>query len=149
MHTYIKGETFEGVIFSKDFMLPFMADITKEKRFTPSIEDIDRAEMVLSKNLKSVNALQLNQGGIKGPVIHENLKRFVRQYFGYYTETGDKIIYISCLLKDNYDNTPAKSARWLDGVIFVLNGGSNYWQVQANLEKSNLFGLDVNNLAAE
>ena len=74
---------------------------------------------------------------------------FVRQYFGYYSNEGDKVIYISCLLKDNYNNTSEKPARWLDGAVVVLNGGSNYWQVQANLNKTNLFGLDVNNLAAE
>ncbi|HEY0666913.1 MAG TPA: hypothetical protein VGD22_01985 [Sphingobacteriaceae bacterium] len=149
MHTYIKAETFEGVIFSKDFMLPFLADVTASKRFTPTVDDIERAEILLSKDIQGVNALKLNQGGIKGPVIHENLSRFVRQYFGYFTDEGDKVVYISCLLRDNYDHTPAKSARWLDGAVVVLNGGSNYWQVQANLNKKNLFGLDVNNLAAE
>lgn len=147
-HTYIKSKNFEGVIFSKDFMLPFLSDVTASKRFTPTVEDIERAELLLSKDIKAVNALQLNQGGIKGPVIHENLNRFVRQYFGYYSDEGDKVVYISCLLKGNYDNT-SKSARWLDGAVVVLNGGSNYWQVQANLNKPNLFGLDVNNLAAE
>lgn len=149
VHSYVKGETFEGVIFSKDFMLPFLSDVSASSRFTPSVEDIEQAELLLVRDLKSVNALQLNQGGIKGPVIHDNLQRFVRQYFGYYSNEGDKVIYISCLLKDNYNNTSEKPARWLDGAVVVLNGGSNYWQVQANLNKTNLFGLDVNNLAAE
>lgn len=129
-------------------MLPFLSDLVTSKRFTPSAEDVEQAELLLSKNIRGVNALQLNQGGIKGPVIHENMNRFVRQYFGYYSDEGDKIVYISCLLKDNYDNT-SKNPRWLDGAVVVLNGGSNYWQVQANLNKSNLFGLDVNNLAAQ
>ena len=149
VHSYVKGETFEGVVFSKDFMLPFLSEVPASSRFTPSVEDIEQAELLLARDLKSVNALQLNQGGIKGPVIHDNLQRFVRQYFGYYSNEGDKVIYISCLLKDNYANTSEKPARWLDGAVVVLNGGSNYWQVQANLNKTNLFGLDVNNLAAE
>lgn len=149
VHTYVKSKTFEGVVFSKDFMLPFLSEISSDKRFTPSNKDIEQAEKLLAKDLKGVNALKLNQGGDRGPVIHDNLGRFVRQYFGYYTEDGDKIVYISCLLKDNYKSKSEKPANWLLGVVVVLNGGSNYWQVQANLNKTSLFGLDVNNLAAQ
>jgi hypothetical protein len=149
VHTYVKSDNYEGIIFSKDFMLPFLSDISDNMRFTPTTEDIEQAEKLLSRDLKSVNALQLNQGGVKGPVIHDSLNRFVRQYFGYHTPEGDKVVYISCLLKDNYKSTPVQAARWMDGAVVVLNGGSNYWQIQANLNKTNLFGLDVNNLAAE
>lgn len=149
LHFYVKGESFEGVVFSKDFMLPFLSGASGDKRFTPSVPEIEQAEKLLAKDLKGVNALKLNQGGDKGPVIHDNLGRFVRQYFGYYTEEGDKIVYISCLLKDNYKSTSEKPANWLEGAVVVLNGGSNYWQIQADLTKKRLFGLDVNNLAAQ
>lgn len=145
--TYVKGNDFEGVVFSKDFTFPFLKNQKDDKRFTPTNEDIEEAEYLLLQNLRSVNALQLNQGGVKGPIIHENLKRFVRQYFGYYTPTGEKIVFISCLLKSNYNSTSNKTVpNWLKGAVLVLNGGSNYWQVQANLNKSSLFGLDINSL---
>jgi len=144
--TYVKGNDFEGVIFSKDFVFPFLNNESGDKRFTPSNEEIEIAEKLLNKNIESINALQTNQGGGTGPVIHENLKQFVRQYFGYYTSSGEKIIYISCLLKANYKNSSQQTPNWLKGAVLVLNGGSNYWQVQANLDKSSLFGLDINNL---
>jgi hypothetical protein len=145
-HTYVKGDSFEGVVFSKDFVFPFMQEQAAEKRFTPSQEDIEDAEKLLAKKIQSVNSLQVNQGGVCGPIIHENLKRFVRQYYGYINEKGDKVVYISCLLKSNYADSAKQTPNWLKGVVVVLNGGSNYWQVQANLNKSSLFGLAVNGI---
>lgn len=144
--TYVKGTDFEGVVFSKDFVFPFLSDDVVEKRFTPTENEIECAELLLLKEIKSVNSLQKNQGGDKGPIIHDNLKSFVRQYFGYYTSAGEKVVYISFLLKANYKSLSKEVPNWLKGAVLVLNGGSNYWQVQANLNKSSLFGLDINGI---
>jgi hypothetical protein len=144
--TYVKGNDFEGVIFDKDFVFPFLANESGDKRFTPTPAEIETAERVLNKDIKFINLLQPNQGSGKGPVIHTNLKKYARQYFGYYTPEGDKIVYISCLLKGNYKTVSKQLPNWLKGAVLVLNGGSNYWQVQANLNKYTLFGLDVNGL---
>jgi hypothetical protein len=144
--TYVKGNDFEGVVFSKDFVFPFLSNESGDKRFTPTNEEIEAAELLLLKEIKSVNALQKNQGGDCGPVIHDNLKQFARQYFGYYSSSGEKIVFISCLLKANYKSLSKEIPNWLKGAVLVLNGGSNYWQVQANLNKSSLFGLDVNGI---
>ncbi|MBC8052490.1 MAG: hypothetical protein H7Y13_05460 [Sphingobacteriaceae bacterium] len=145
-HTYIKGDTFEGVVFSQDFAFPFLSHICGDKRFTPTPADIEAAEKLLINDLKTVNVLKLNQGGANGPVIHENLNRFVRQYYGYVTETGDRIVYISFLFKGHYLPKNKETPNWLKGAVMVLNGGSNYWQIQANLDKLSLFGLGVNGL---
>ncbi|HEY0054642.1 MAG TPA: hypothetical protein VGB63_04725 [Pedobacter sp.] len=144
--TYIKGQNFEGVIFAKDFVFPFLDNESGDKRFTPSIFEIEMAEKLLNKDINFVNLLQTNQGYGRGPIIHKNLTKYARQYFGYYTPQGEKIIYISCLLKSTYGTASKESPTWLRGAVLVLNGGSNYWQVQANLNKSTLFGLDVNGL---
>lgn len=144
--TYVNGHTFEGVVFSKDFVFPFLSNESGDRRFTPTNQEIEAAELLLIKEIKSVNALQKNQGGECGPVIHHNLKQFVRQYFGYYTPSGEKVVFISCLLKANYKSLSQEVPNWLKGAVVVLNGGSNYWQVQVNLDKSSLFGLDINGL---
>ena len=144
--TYVKGEDFEGVVFAKDFVFPFLENESGDKRFTPSVADIEVAEKILNKDIRYINLLQPNQGAGKGPVIHNNLRKYARQYFGYYTREGEKIVYISCLLKNNYKTLSKELPTWLKGAVLVLNGGSNYWQVQANLNKSTLFGLDVNGL---
>ena len=144
--THVKGNDFEGVIFSKDFAFPFHKNESGDKRFTPTNEEIENAESILSKDISTINALQPNQGGDKGPVIHKNLKNYIRQYYGYFNHCGDKIIFISCLLKGNYKVAPSVTPNWLKGAVLVLNGGSNYWQVQANISRSKLFELDVNGI---
>jgi hypothetical protein len=143
---YVQGDGFEGVVFSKEFAFPFISMDSIEKRFTPTKEEIEEAEDLLNKNLKAVNRFKIKQGGENGPVIDTNLGGFVRQYFGYCTKAGDKVVYISCLLRNNYRSTAAGIPTWLKGAVFVLNGGSNYWQVQANLNKASLFGLEVNSI---
>lgn len=144
-HTHIKGSDFEGVVFSKDFAFPFISDQPADKRFTPSVAQIEAAEKLLTKDLKTLNVAKLRQGGSFGPVIHENLNKFVRQYYGYINDSGDSVVYISCLTKGN-NQVSKQTPNWLKGAVLVLNGGSNYWQIQANLSRSSLFGLGVNGL---
>ena len=144
--TYVKGSDFEGVIFSKDFAFPFHENESGDKRFTPTNEEIEHAESLLSKDISVINARQSNQGGDKGPVIHKNLKNYIRQYYGYYSHCGEKVVFISCLLKGNYKASATETPNWLKGAVLVLNGGSNYWQVQANISRPQLFGLDVNGI---
>lgn len=144
--THVKGGDFEGVIFSENFVFPFLANQAGDRRFTPSNAEIEIAEGILNQNIKSINASKLNQGQGRGPVIHESLDKFVRQYFGYYSSLGEKIVFISCLLKENYRTISNQEPNWLKGAVLVLNGGSNYWQVQANLNSSKLFGLKINGI---
>ena len=69
---YVKGNVFEGVVFSKEFTFPFLENQKGDRRFTPTNEEIEEAECLLLQNLKSVNSLQINQGGENGSVIHNN-----------------------------------------------------------------------------
>jgi hypothetical protein len=145
-YNYVKGDDFEGVVFSQDFVFPFLSNQSGDRRFTPSNTDIEAAEKLLTTNIKSINTLKLKQGGENGPIIHENLKKFARQYYGYVSDEGEKIVYISCLMKSNYKRSDKQLPNWIKGAVVVLNGGSNYWQVQANLSNQTLFGLDINGL---
>lgn len=143
-HTYVRGAEFEGVVFSREFTFPFMPESSEADRFTPSTNEIEEAERLLAKDLKAVNHLQRGQGGSLGPVIHQNLNNFIRQYYGYLSAEGEKIIFISCLLKNNYTSNAKEIPNWQKGAVIVLNGGSNYWQVRANLKTKSLFGLAIN-----
>src|SRR6476661_9425419 len=66
--TYVKGDSFEGASISKDFVLPFVSDIPKEFRFTPTALDIEAAELLLSSELRAINAKLVNQGKNFGPI---------------------------------------------------------------------------------
>lgn len=143
--TYVKGEAFEGAIISKDFVLPYIANLPKEQRFTPTAQDIEEVEMLLCKDLRLANIKLTNQGKNFGPVIHENLAKYARQYYGYITPTGERIVLISNFWGGNYKSEKEKN--WKIGAVVVMDGGSNYWQIKANLNSKKLFDLNVNGSA--
>jgi hypothetical protein len=76
------------------------------------------------------------------PIIHKNLKKYKRQYFGYINEKGEKILYINSLWKKN-----EKETKWLQQIIMVSDGGSHYWNIEYNLETEELENLKVNGYA--
>jgi len=145
-HTYVKGTGFEGVVFSGEFVFPFLEHQSGDKRFTPTQAEVEKAEQILLKNIESLNKARSKKSDDEGPVIDRNLDHYIRQYYGYFSDVGDRIVFISCLFKNNYESLDKESPNWLKGAVLVLNGGSNYWQVQANLTTSSLFGLEVNSL---
>src|SRR5690606_33074171 len=79
-----------GVIF-KENAACFMC-LQDTQRLTPTVEDIEKDENILRENLKTVNQSRMNQVG-NCPIIHENLKFYRRQYFGYIDSSGNRIIY--------------------------------------------------------
>lgn len=143
--TYVKGDSFEGAAISKDFVLPYIANIPKEFRFTPTAQDIEMVEAMLFNDLKLANAGLVNQGKNVGPVIHENLPKYARQYYGYINSKGERIVMVSNLWGANYKTE--KDKNWKIGAVVVMDGGSNYWQIKANLNSKKLFDLTINGSA--
>jgi hypothetical protein len=64
------------------------------KRFSPNLTEIKIAEKILYKNIRKINYRKINQGS-GCPLIHSNLNKYRRQYFGYYNDENEKIIYIT------------------------------------------------------
>jgi hypothetical protein len=131
---HYQGSDFDAVIFpenSSDFF-------PGKGRFTPTKNDVYTAEKALKTKLKELNADKMNQSDT--PVIDKNLKRYKRQYFGYLDEKGNKILFINCFWK----NEKEESELWMKERIRVLDGGSFYWNIKFNMEKNELFDLDVN-----
>jgi hypothetical protein len=123
-----------------------------KERFTPTIDDIERAEQILKKNLKSVNQSRMNQVG-NCPIIHKNLKSYRRQYFGYIDGSGNKIIYATfnwdrySLLDRLRGTYKDESENWKKEREMVLDGCSFHWEIKINLDTKELFDLGVNGLA--
>jgi hypothetical protein len=146
--TYVAGQRFEGVIFSADYL----ALIGSNERFTPSHEEIELVEMLIRRDLKKANHSKINQGLHLGPVIHKRLNKYQRQYFGYVSPQGERIIYINCIffrynLFDRLQGFERPDDKWKKQQIEVNDGGSYHWQIQVNLNKKELFGLQVNGVA--
>ena len=146
-NTYIKTNRYEGVIFSKDYVGLM---IGSNNKFTPTQVDIDSAEIILKKGIKKINKNRPNQVD-NCPVIHRNLGKYKRQYFGYIDQNGDKVIFINCFWDKNgfmdkvLYNEP-KDTKWKTEEKFMLDGCSYYWSINVNLNKKILFDFGVNGL---
>lgn len=106
--------------------------------FALSRTQVDKAEMALNKQLKQLNSRLINQGYT--PIIHKNLKKYKRQYFGYINENNERVMFINCFWNKHTRTNP----NWLKERVMVNDGGSYYWSVKYNMEKDELFDLDVN-----
>lgn len=133
---HYKTSRFDGVVFTENYISFYQG-----QKFTPENEDIDRVENALRNDLETVNSQRINQTG-RNPIIHQNLSKYRRQYFGYVDQNGDRIIHVNCFWKEKgrFDN-------WLDERVTVLDGGSHYWSVKFNLTTGKLFDLQVNGSA--
>jgi hypothetical protein len=146
-NTYIKTNSFEGVIFSKDYI----ATMGSSERFTPTTNNIDSAEAILHKEIKKINVNKPEQGG-NCRVIHKNMKKYRRQYFGYYDTNGDKIIFINCFWEregfygfiDKVFSHESVDNKWKTEEYSVLDGCSYYWSIKVNLTTKTWFDFRVN-----
>jgi|SRR5690606_36092126 len=118
-------------IFPKEYKLHGF-----EKRFTPIKEEIFLAEEALQNQLKKINKNLPNQS--QSPVIHKNLNKYKRQYFGVYDEKGKKILLINCFWEERPNDY------WLQSEVQVDDGGSYYWQIKYSIDDNKLFDLIVN-----
>ncbi len=113
------------------------AVLSGSKRFTPTKDDVDRAEEALLQQLPELNNDHQNQDNT--PVIEKNLKKYWRQYFGYIDNNGKKILFINAFWKKDKENE-----NWLTDMINVEGGGSYYWTVKLNLDTEELFDITIN-----
>lgn len=130
---HYKTSKFDAAIFPANSL-----DMIPGTRFTPTKLEIDTVEFVLAKQIKTLNTPQINQHN--SPVIHENMGKYRRQYFGYLDELGHRILIINCFYKkkNNVD------ADWLTTKVSVLDGGSYYWTIRYDLNAKKFFDLDIN-----
>lgn len=107
--------------------------------YTPTREEIDNAEKVLKSDLKRLNRKRINQGINNSPVIHENLRNYVRQYFGYIDNKGNKHLFINFIWRPS-----AEKLNWLEEEVNMIDGGSYFWSIRYNINKKRLFDLSIN-----
>ena len=114
-------------------------DMISGKRFTPSRTEIDIAENALKQKLKKLNSNLTNQSST--PIIHRKLRKYKRQYLGYY-KNNTKILLINFFWeKRNHRDSEEK---WLKERIEVYDGGSYYWNIKYNIDTGEFFELEIN-----
>jgi len=146
---HFKNGRIKGIVLTKDYEMP--TSVVSIGRFTPTEEEILKAEKILRKNIRKINKTRPNQFG-SNPVIHRRLYSYFRQYVGVINEKGEKVIHINCLWNKyslverilGYHDDRAENKK---GYSFVFDGGSRYWSININIESSELFGFSVNGVA--
>lgn len=135
---FIEGSDFMGYIFPKEYKSDYFSP-NDGLTYTPSKEDVIRAETILKEKIKEANKSRINQGD-KCPVIHKQLRKYNRQYFGIIDKDGNKIIYINFIWKKLTPN------HWNKEIIVVLDGCSYYWNVKVNIDDKKICDLSINGM---
>lgn len=122
----INSETFTGVSLSELHEIPAQFAFFSPMRYQPDLDDIQRAELILDKEIKKLCARFHG----KSSVIHRRLHRYVRQYAGLTNQMGDRLILINGLWKNKAKNYP-----WESRFINILHGGTLFWRTRINLNR--------------
>ncbi len=109
-------------------------------KFTPTIEEIGLAKQ-LSKNY--IDSLEQNRDPkiVKqyGKLLKYNSTDYYRQYVGYIDDNGNKIVFINAVCKPYGQKSDLKK-NW----IFVLDGGSCFYQIKIDLTNKKCSEFSVN-----
>lgn len=133
----ITRANYRGVIFHKNIKLTPNDTVT---RWTPSDAEIDELENSLISFISKQK--KINQIG-NYPIISKKLNKYIRQYAGYISSEGEKIIYVNCFW---YEKDDPFSKGWEKRLIQVFDGGSYYWQIHFNVRKKEFSGFSVNGI---
>jgi len=135
---HVKGRGFEGYIYDENHPV-FLSVDNQKSRYTPSREDILKAESILKINLENLNKELFNQVG-SCPVIHKKLKKYLRQYVGFINKENEKVLWINFVWKKDGE-LREKCAK---DIVSVLDGCSYYWRIKVNITSGKLFDLEIN-----
>lgn len=136
---YVHEKCYTGYVFEKEHFV-LMSVENSEERFTPSANDISLVENVLKKNIANLNIKLINQPK-DFPVIHKNLKKYIRQYVGFINNSNEKIIWINFLWKNKYTKEEISKE-----IINIKDGGSYFWNIKINLQTGELTDFNVNGI---
>jgi hypothetical protein len=135
---FIEGNNFKGYIFPKEYKSIYYSQ-NEYSSYTPSKEEIINAETVLKRKLKEINKFKINQDN-KCPIIHKQLCKYNRQYFGILDKNGKKVVFINFIWEKSTPNN------WDKEIIMVLDGCSYYWNIKVNITDSLLYDLNINGM---
>ena len=147
----LKSHQIRGTIFKRSYSFSpgLFLNVDSAKRFTPTKDDIAKAEKVLRSQIKRLNKGQPNQLG-NCPVIHKNLANYFRQYVGYHSE-GGRIVHINLLwnrysIKDRLIGNADPRMSFDEEYTVSFDGCSRYWQIDVNLTTNQALNLEVNGI---
>lgn len=109
-----------------------------------------RAATLSGKEMKLIEALITkciqhnndNQDASKHILEYIDLKNYKRQYFPYINEWGEKLVWINCFCKSDFNFND-----WKKEIVIVADGGSCFFNVTINLTKKKYEQFSTNGYA--
>ncbi len=114
-----------GYIIPEDVQL-----LPESNRFTPSVDDILKAEKILRKRIQRDECHQLTLKMIG--------KKYIRQYLGY-TNENNKVILIFFTKKGMIKD----ENRFMEPVS-ILDGERSHWRVKIDIDNEDIIFYDIN-----
>ncbi|SFO08963.1 hypothetical protein SAMN04488519_103381 [Algoriphagus ornithinivorans] len=148
----IEKPTFKGAVFPETYKILYTQNPPEERRFTPTIAEIEKLETQLRKDIREINKNKPNHGKDYGPVIHRNLSKYVRQYIGFIDEDGQKVIHVNFLwnhysLLDSIRGWTKPDDRWKTEWQMTFDGGSRFWNIKYLVDENKFIDFRVNGVA--
>lgn len=114
-------------------------------RFTPTLPQAARIELAL-KNLPLHRVPVLAGHYIRSSyplLIHQNLHRYKRQYFGFYNLQRQPCLYVH-FFAASVEEHPGYTPRWLREAFQVDDGGAAFWSIKYNWTTHQFYDFETN-----
>lgn len=134
---YLETEEFTGVIFVEKDKVDSSQN---SKRFTPTVEDIFKAENTLKQCLKKNKPSNFSLDITSDRIFP--ISTYYRQYFGYY-DRGQKVIFLNCFIKKAVTNDNS----WKKMELAIRDGGKGYFSILINITTEKCTYFSVNGIA--
>lgn len=125
-----------GEVFKENFIFDVIEK--SNQRFTPSIDEVNQAEILLKAEFKKSN-------GKNKRFILKNWKDYKRQYFGYLNSNDEKILFVSFFLNEEVENQ--NDQFWRERYEFYLDGGPANWVAKMNMSSRKVEVITINGVA--
>lgn len=136
---YVNGKGYQGCIFPKEHFV-FNSISDEKERYTPTLEDIKRAEAILADSIDFISKKeQPYRYSLKPRINRKSLKKYKRQYVGFLDRKGNIVIWINLIRDKNITEECLRS-----DIIRILDGGAYYWNIYINLGTKEVSYMYVN-----
>ena len=122
-----------GEVFKENFKFDVIEK--SNQRFTPSIDEVNQAEILLKAEFKKSNSKNKR-------FILKNWKDYKRQYFGYLNSNDEKILFVSFFLNEEVKNL--NDQLWKEKHEFYLDGGPANWIAKMNMSSRKVEVIRIN-----
>ena len=117
-------------IFSYSDKISMFNGDAKLIRFTPTIDEVNIADSL------SYTYINNNRNEYYWTKETIDYPTYYRQYFGYFSEEGEKIIFVNSFCRTD--------SNWTRELISTKGGGSCYYNLKVNINRNKPFDLMVN-----